>query len=291
MGDAGREDSSAQPYLWMLAGCLAFALMGTCAHALRSSCDWQVIALTRSLLALVLAAVFTLASGGRLVFWKPRTLWWRSLAGSVSLVSTFYAFTRLPVSDVLTLTNMFPIWVAFLSWPVLGEPPAGYVWLSVGSGVAGVVLIQQPHIAEGNFASLIALMSSFFTAVAMLGLHRLQGISPGAIVVHFSGVATVFCILSFFLFGRGVALSGSLDGGSMLLLTGVGATATVGQLFLTKAFAGGSPAKVSVVGLTQVVMAMALDAALFDRSFSPATLAGIALILLPSAWLMLRQGT
>lgn len=212
------------------------------------------------------------------------------LAGSISLISTFYAFTRLPVSDVLTLTNMFPIWVAFLSWPVLGEAPPGHVWLSVVSGAAGVVLVQQPHIAAGNFAALIALLSSFFTAVAMIGLHRLQGVAAGAVVVHFSGVSTLFCVASFFLFGRTTALTATVDGPAWLLLAGVGASATVGQLFLTKAFAAGSPAKVSVVGLTQVVMAMSLDLLLFGRSFSPTTLLGIALIVLPTAWLILRQG-
>ena len=71
-----------------------------------------------------------------------------------------------------------------------------------------------------------------------------------------------------------------------LFLGGLGLAATVGQWFLTKAFAFGSPAKVSVVGLVQVVMGMALDVFLFDRTFSPPTLLGIALILAPTAWLM-----
>ena len=88
------------PYLWMLLGSLAFALMSTLAHALADSCDWQVIALTRAGLAFGFAALLALAAGVRVFVWRPRTLWMRSLAGSVSLVCTFYALTRLPVSDV-----------------------------------------------------------------------------------------------------------------------------------------------------------------------------------------------
>jgi drug/metabolite transporter (DMT)-like permease len=247
-----------------------------------------VIALVRSLVALVLAILVALSARQKLVFWRPRTLWLRSLAGSVSQVSTFYALTHLPVSDVLTLTNMFPIWVALLSYP-LGEPPPGHVWLSVASGVVGVVLIQQPHIAEGNFAALIALMSSFFTAIAMLGLHRLQGIAPVAIVAHFSAVSSVFCLVAFFVFERAVGPVESSDSRSLLLLGGVGVTATIGQWFLTKAFASGSPAKVSVVGLSQVVMAMVLDVVLFDRAFSVPTLLGIVLIVVPTARLLARS--
>src|SRR5207253_1566951 len=105
---------------------------------------------------LVASAALAFASGTRLVFWKPLSLWVRSIAGSVSLVCTFFALTRLPVSDVLTLSNLFPVWVALLAWPLLHQTPSADVWVAVVSGVCGVVLIQQPHIAAGNFASLAA---------------------------------------------------------------------------------------------------------------------------------------
>ena len=188
----------------MVCGSLAFALMATMAHALGSDwdCDWRVIAVSRTFLAMVFATALTLAAGARLVFWGPRSLWIRSIAGSISLVCTFFAFTRLPVSHVLTLTNTFPIWVALLSWPLLRERPPARIWLFIASGILGVYLIQKPHLAEGNFASLIALGSSVSTAVAMIGLHRLHYIDPRAIVVHFSTVSLLFCIASFFFMFR-----------------------------------------------------------------------------------------
>jgi drug/metabolite transporter (DMT)-like permease len=270
---------------------MAFAVMGTLAHALGSSCDWRIIALARSSLALVFGAVLALTASVQLVFLRPRTLWMRSIAGSFSLVGTFFALTRLPVSDVLTLTNMFPIWVAVLSWPLLAERPSNGVWLSVASGVAGVVLIQQPHFAEGNFASLIALGCSFFTAIAMIGLHRLHQIDVRAIVVHFSAVSLLFCTAALLLFERAAPPQGVLEGWTPWMLLGVGVTATVGQLFLTKAFASGPPAKVSVVGLTQIVFAMLLDKLLWDHTFRPASLLGTVLVIAPTAWLMAYRTT
>jgi drug/metabolite transporter (DMT)-like permease len=283
---ASARDASVLPYCWMLAGSLAFTVMASLAHELGSRCDWQVIALARSGLPLVFAATLALASGARLVFWRPRTLWMRSIAGSISLVSTFYIFTRLPVSDVLTLTNMFPIWVALLSWPLLREPPSGEVWISVACGVLGVILIQQPHLATGNRATLIGVGSSLCTAIAMLGLHRLHYLDPWAIVVHFSGVSLVFCLIAFLVFDRSRPVVEQMSAGAVLMLFGVGVTATAGQLCLTKAFATGSPAKVSVVGLSQVAMAMLADALFFGRSFGLATVLGIALIIGPTSWLL-----
>jgi drug/metabolite transporter (DMT)-like permease len=260
--------------------------MGSLAHALGIYCDWPVIALARSTLPLALVSILAVAGGVRLVFLRPRVLWMRSIAGSISLMSTFYCLTQLPVSDVFTLTNMFPIWVALLSWPLLGEAPSPAVWLSVASGAIGVVLIQQPHFARGNYTALVALGSSMFTAVAMLGLHRLRRIDVRAIVVHFSAVSLLFSTAALFLFERPGLARYELTGWPLVLLVAVGLAATVGQIFLTKAFAAGPPAKVSVVGLTQIVFAMILDMLFFDRVFDGMTLAGTVLVVAPTAWLL-----
>jgi drug/metabolite transporter (DMT)-like permease len=274
----------------MLLGSLAFATMGALVHALSNVCDWRVIALVRTFLALIFAGTLAWGARAKLVLWRPGTLWLRSIAGSLSLVCTFFAFTRLPVSDVLTLTNTFPIWVGILSWPLLHEPPSVRVWLSVALGIIGIVIMQQPHLAEGNFASLVALASSFSTALAMIGLQRLHAIDTRAIVVHFSGVACLFCVVSLFFFERVAIGPNTLSGLVLLMLLGVGLSATAGQLLLTKAFTFGSPAKISVVGLTQVVFGMVFDTLVWQHSFQPATLLGMGLVLASTAWVILQRG-
>jgi drug/metabolite transporter (DMT)-like permease len=277
------------PYLWMLSGSVSFALMSALAHGLASRCDWQVIAMARSGLALVFAGLLALAAGSRFVFLRPGVLWMRSLAGSVSVICTFYALTRLPISNVLTLANMFPIWVALLSWPILREVPPGRVWLAVASGIAGVVLIQRPQVGGENLATFVALGASVSTAFAMIGLHRLQGIDARAIVVHFSGVSLLICLASFFVFDHPVASEVNVDGATVGMLCAVGVLATIGQVFLTKAFASGPPASISVVGLTQLDFGMILDMIVWQRSFDSMTLLGMGLVITPSAWLMVAR--
>jgi drug/metabolite transporter (DMT)-like permease len=271
----------------MLCGCFSFAWMGQFAGSLGrdSGCDWRLVALARCSLALLFAVALARLSGAPLVLWRPRILWVRSLAGSVSMVCTFYAFTRLRTSEVLTLTNTFPIWVAVLSWPLFRERPPASVWLAAGCGVLGVVLIQGPHFEQGNVAVPLALASAFSSAVAMLGLHRVRDVEAWAIVAHFSGVATLFAAAACFV-GPPPPIRQAFAGWNLPLLLGVGVTATVGQLFLTWAFSAGPPAKVSVVGLSQVVFALALDLAFVGPAFSPETLAGIGLVVAPTAWVM-----
>ena len=279
-----------QPYLWMLAGSCSFAVMGSIAHALGRVCDWQVVAFFRSFLVMAFAAAMARAAGAKLVLRGPPMLWVRSVAGSLSLVSCFYALTRLPVSTTLTLTNTFPIWVAVLSWPMLREVPGARVWLASLFAVAGVAIIQQPQLEGGRLAVGLALAGAVTTAVAMLGLHRLHGIDPRAIVVHFSAVSSAFCVASFFIFDRGTGLEAVFDPATTAMLLGLGLTATAGQVLLTKAFAAGEPAKVSVVGLTQVVFALLLDVFWWQQPVGPETLAGIALVVAPTAWVMAAKG-
>jgi drug/metabolite transporter (DMT)-like permease len=286
---ASLRRSPISPYLWMLAGSLAFAIMSVLVHSARDACDWRLVAFVRSGLCALFVGVWAIGAGARLVFMRPPVLWLRSICGSLSLVGTFYALPRLPVSDVLTLTNVFPIWVAILSWPILGERPGWRVWLAVACGISGVALIQQPHFAEGNFASLVALACSLSTALAMIGLHRLQGIDPRAIVVHFSVVSMLFVVLAWFVLDGATREPLYLDSRLAFLLLGVGLAASIGQVFLTKAFAAGEPAKVSVVGLSQVVFAMLFDVLLLAHEFNTLSLLGTLLVLAPSAWLMAHR--
>ena len=281
---------STRPYLWMLVGQIAFAIMATLAHALKDYCGWQVIAVGRSTIPMVLIALLAWFAHVPLVIRGTRSLWIRSIAGSISLVCTFFAFTRMPISDVLTITNLFPVWIALLSWPLLGVRPSSTTWLAIVSGVAGVVLIQQPHIAHGNLASFAALASSFCSAVAMLGLHRLHHMDTRAIVFHFSSVSLLFSLSAKLFIPGGTPPAEPWQLITIAMLLGVGVTATIGQVCLTKAFTLGDPAKVAVVGLTQVGFGVIIDAILWERRFELPTILGMVLILTPTAWLMLRGG-
>jgi drug/metabolite transporter (DMT)-like permease len=275
----------------MICGSFFSALMGQITHLLRDDVDWRIIALIRCGLALVFSVGLAKSSGAKLVFRGSVALWVRGCASSISLLCSFYALTRLAPSEVMTLTNTLPIWVAFLSWPVLRCRPTLSVWLAAVCGVLGVVLIQSRHFESGpnsataSWAIALSLTAAFTSAIAMLGLHRVKDIHPWAIVVHYSGVATLF-VLGTWAVGALPDLSPLNHGQNLLMLLGVGVTATLGQLCVTRAFTLGQPDRVSVAGLSQVVFALGLGLIFEVSDVTRVTLAGIALILAPTAWVM-----
>jgi drug/metabolite transporter (DMT)-like permease len=287
----------ARPYVWMLCGTFSFSVMAVLAEYLTGRptpdspplCDWQTVAVFRAGLVALFASMLAWQAGVKLVWFRPWRLWVRSVAGSCSMVCAFYAFGRLPSSDVVTLSNTFPIWVAVLSWPLYGHLPGWKTGAAILVGVLGVALVEQPHLEAGNLGVFAALASAGFTAVAMLGLHRLNDIDPRAVVVHFSAVATVFCGVAFLVTPRSEPVERVVEAGVLLKLLGIGVSATIGQVFLTLAFGRGAPAKVSVVGLTQVVFVMAMCAWAFDRIPNEVAIVGTALVMAPTAWLLTQS--
>ncbi len=278
-----------RPGFWMLGGAVAFAAMGAFTHALGPRCDWLVVALVRALFMFASTATLAVASGVQLVVWNPPTLWTRSLAGSFSLVCNFFALTQLPVADALTLSNMYPLWIVLMTAWLLRQPPSTREVVAVASGLVGVALIERPQLGGNGFAATVALISSVSSAVAMLGLHRLRHVDTKAVVAHFAGVASL--IAGGWLLTRPDAISTALlDPITVLLLLGVAFSGTIGQFCLTKAYAHGTPSRIAVIGLTQVVFGMGFDVALWGRSLTPLTFAGFLLVLAPTAWLSGRAG-
>jgi drug/metabolite transporter (DMT)-like permease len=275
---------TARPALWMIAGAFAFATMSALTYALGPRCDWLVIALIRAVCMFSISAGIARWSRVRLHLWTPPTLWLRSVSGSVSLVCNFYAMTRLPVADVLTLTNTYPLWIMLLSAIALRLPPTAGETAGVLCGLAGVVLVQQPHLGGDRLAALVALAASVSTAVAMLGLHRLRGVAAPAIVAHFAGVASVIAAVWLAL-RSGSDILWPHGAETWAMIAGVAISGTAGQFCLTRAYAAAPPSEIAVVGLSQVVFAIAFDVLLWGRRLSPPTLAGIALVLAPCAWL------
>lgn len=285
-------------YLWMLIGSIFFAAMSLLTESLGAHFSFTWIVAIRSLIAAIWMIGLTLASGHRLVFFKPRSLWMRSLAGCTAMLCLFYALTHYDVAVILSLSGTFPIWVAVLSWPLLGHFPSWSTWLALAISFVGMSLVYlaadeasimrlaAPH-HQPTAAILAAVAAAMFSGVALIGLHKVKEVEPSAVVAHFSGVSTIICLALWAAMPNQQGLAPS-DSWTWLRLLGVGLTATVGQFFLTKAFQHGQPARVAVVGLSQVAIAGLYKWIFYQRAPGWLSLLGMALILAATVWVMLR---
>ena len=281
----------------MLVGSLFFAIMALLAESLKEQFSFPWISAIRSGVATVLAFLLAFIAGSKLVFLKPYTLWIRSLSGWISMMFCFYAMTHYDVEIVLALTNSYPIWVAILSWPILGVLPNARSWLALLVSCGGMALIYYGSYDESDVVSTYsnpqwaipaAILASIMSGVALINLHRLKGIDARAIVTHFSAVATLGSLLVWISLPNPTDLV-TADQWSWARLIGVGIAATGGQLCLTKAFSTGSPSNVSIVGLSQVVFAAVFKWVLERELPSLVSASGMLLVMAATIWVMLNK--
>ncbi|MCU0712574.1 MAG: DMT family transporter [Pirellula sp.] len=281
----------------MLIGSLFFAIMALLAESLKEQFSFPWISAIRSGVATCLAFALAFAAGSKLVFFKPFTLWIRSISGWVSMMFCFYAMTHYNVEIVLALTNSYPIWVAILSWPILGIVPNAKSWIALIVSCFGMGLIYYGSDNAGDVVSTYsnphwaipaAILASIMSGVALINLHRLKGIDARAIVTHFSAVATLGSLLVWLALPVPSDLTAT-DDWSVLRLLGVGIAATVGQLCLTKAFSTGQPANVSIIGLSQVVFAAIFKWFLERQVPSLLSTLGMLLVMAATIWVILGK--
>jgi drug/metabolite transporter (DMT)-like permease len=282
----------------MLIGSVCFAAMALLAESLRDQFTYPWITMVRSGIATTLAIALTLLCGAQLVFLRPATLWIRSLSGWASMICGFYAITHYDVEIVLALTNMYPLWVAILSWPLLGKTPSLKTWLALFVSCIGMWLVYASSISfdtiqtsrsyNPRLAIPMAVLAGMLSGVALINLHRVKHIDTRAVVAHFSAVATVlsFVVWIFLPVSPPVDV---VDRASVLRLLGVGLAATLGQICLTKAFSTGAPAQVSVVGLSQVVVAVIVKFIIEGRIPTAGSMLGMSLVVASTIWVILSH--
>jgi len=273
------KSSNNKAIFWMIVGGFDFATMGALIHALGSECDWLILAFLRMFMSFLLALFLTRRAGLKPFLIDRPLLWLRSLVGCAAMIATFFALTELPISDVAVITESRPIWVAIMAGFILGETTGKRVWLSIILGMTGVVLVEHAHMTDQNLAGLAAFFAAIAGALVMVLLRKLRDIDPRTIVAHFSGTASLVCLLLIFILGRKFDLAFLENPVNVLMLAGVGIFGTIGQLAMTKAFSIGEAPGVAAAGFIRVGFSAGYDVLIWQHAFQPATLLGVALIL------------
>ncbi len=281
--------SNGKGVLWMVMGGFAFATMGALTHELGKHCDWLIIAFFRMLISFIITFGLARAAGINPFVFNNRTLWLRSFIGSSAMLGTFYALTKLPISEIAIITETRPIWVALVAGYILGETSGRRIWLSIIFGIVGVVLVEHPRIMEQNFASLIAVYAALGGAVVMICLRKLKGLDPRVIVIHFSATATIVTLITLFTVRGEVDLSVFNNTNIIFMLLGVGVFGTIGQLAMTKAFSVGEAPSVASASFIKVGFSAGYDLLIWQYIFNPTTIVGMILILASTGWLFAKR--
>lgn len=193
----------------------------------------------------------------------------RGLMGFAALSCFFYALIHLPLADATVIQYTNPVFTAWLGWMVLGEALTATEAVLSGAGLLGVLLIARPTLLFGGAGAArleplavgIGLAGALFSASAYVSVRKLSRTEhPIMIVFYFTLVtvpASVPGLLRHALWPTAHELG---------LLMGVGVSAVMGQVYLTRGLQREPAGRATAIGYVQIVFA-ALWGVLWFREY------------------------
>lgn len=218
----------------------------------------------------------------------------RGLVGVTAMGLGFFALTRLPLPDAITLNYAQPLIVVVLSAVFMGEVVRIYRWSAVAVGFLGVIIIAWPKLtlltgdagleaaeAVGVIAALCAATGS---AVAMLLVRRLvQTEKTATIVLWFSVTATV---LSLFTIPFGWA---DLSREQYLALAGAGVCGGVAQILMTECYRHAELSTIAPFEYTSMLLAIVIGYFAFGDVPTLYTLVGGMIVIGAGLFIIWRE--
>lgn len=197
----------------------------------------------------------------------------RAIFGLTAMYCFFFALGRMPLADAVLLNYTAPIFTPIIAIFLLREEVPAHVWWAIGVGFAGVVLILKPGHDLFTPVAFVGLASGLFAAFAMTTIRRMSVTEPTVrIVFYFAVVGTLASAVPLYWSWQSVDLS------LVFPLTAIGVLATVGQLFLTKAYSIAPAARVGTLTYATVVFAALYGWAFWDEAPDIYTALGAVLV-------------
>jgi S-adenosylmethionine uptake transporter len=266
--------------LWMVAAALLFSLMGVCIKLAGRQYGIAEIVFYRSLFGVLSLAAFVRWRGFTLATPLAGVHVRRSSFGVAALALWFYATMVLPLGTAMTLNYTSPLFLAaFLVGVTLrrGDRVDVKLLTAVAVGFVGVLMVLQPSFSDEQLVPALAgLMSGLLSAAAYWYVRELGrlGEPEWRTVFYFSLTGTLLGLAA-------AAIAGftAHDGLGILLLLGVGTTATLAQLAMTRAYSHGHTLVVANLQFSAVVFASALGVAFFGDRIPLSGWLGIGVII------------
>jgi S-adenosylmethionine uptake transporter len=266
--------------LWMLVAAVLFSVMGAMVKIAIQQYGVLEIVFYRSLIGVIGLYAFVHWRGASLATPVASKHLARGVVGTAALSLWFYATGELPLGTALTLNYTSPLFLAALAVGVslrAGDHVDWRLVVAILIGFGGVLMLLQPSYSGAQVVAASAgLLSGVLSAVAYWYVRTLGrlGEPEWRTVFYFALSGTILGLV-------GTAIRGFSphDARGIALLAGVGITATLAQLAMTRAYAYGNTLVVANLQYVAVVTAALLGIAVFNDHIPLVGWLGIATII------------
>jgi drug/metabolite transporter (DMT)-like permease len=262
--------------LLLLLSELVFTGLGALVKYLAPHYSNAQIVFFRNLFALLLLLPYLLARG-KLVFKadKLRFHFLRSTTGITSMYLYFYCLGVLPLGEVTLLAQTAPIWIPVIAYFWLGDALKKRYLISGLIGIAGVAFVVRPDADTFSPVYFLGLLGAMLAASSKVTIRRMSDSETAHMIVfYFSLISTVITAIPAFVQWQPIVTS------DWPALLGLGVTAAVGQMLMTRAFMLAPPSRIGAWGYMQVVFAFSAGWLLWREPIQPLSLFGALLIII-----------
>ncbi len=267
-----------QGVLWMLIATFFFSLMGTFVKLGGENFTPTELVFYRSSISLVFIMLVMRWSNVSYSSNYMKLHLTRSVIGFISLLFFFYAINHLPLSTAISLNYTSPLFLGLLMPLILKRKVKKGLFLSVMIGFVGVFFILKPTFENHNyFPGLIGLISGLGAAMAYLFVTQLGQLKEPVLrtIFYFTLISTI-CSGIMMLSGEVSPIQFKY----MLVLLGLGVSATIAQIAITKAYLVGNTLGNAGLSYLTIIFTTLIGVVWFDEFIDWKTALGILLIII-----------
>jgi drug/metabolite transporter (DMT)-like permease len=274
--------------LWMLASAVTFTAMTTLIKFLGADYPAALQTFYRQAVGfLILTPVILRHRGAAFATSRPWILIFRSSAGTIGLILSFYAYQKMPLADANALSFTRTLWLVPLAAFVVREHVGPLRVAAAVVGFLGVLVMVRPG-AGGHFAiglpALAMLTSSFLFSLTVTGMKVMtRDHSPMVLLVWSASLGLILAIPGAFLAWRWPSPA------DLALLAAMGAIGTLNQWTYIKGMQVGDAAAMAPIDYTRLVMAMGAGFLLFHELPGPWTLIGSGVVVGSTLFITWRE--
>jgi drug/metabolite transporter (DMT)-like permease len=264
-----------------------FTVMNLFAKLLSANHSVIEIAFYRNLIASLPFLVAAFAFGRRDILVlrsKPVLVGVRAAIGTLSLVTTFAAFSLMPMADTTVLLFTSTLFVPVLGVIFLGESVGPYRWAAVAIGFIGVVIMAQPSGQVYTLGIAVALCAALMHATLQIILRYLGRYErPETIACYFFIIGTFLCALPL------PFIAVRPTWAELPLLFGVGLSGALAQWLMSVAFHNARAAIVTVFNYSGIVWATLFGWMIWQEWPLPTVMAGAAVVIVSNLVMIWRE--
>jgi drug/metabolite transporter (DMT)-like permease len=213
---------------------------------------------------------------------------WVQLARGVILVAEIcvmvMGFVKLGLIEAHAVFASYPLLIAALSGPILGEKVGWRRWTAILVGFLGILVILQPGVAVVSPWALVPLLAALMFALYGLLTRYVARVDPAPVSFFWTGVVGAVAITPF-----GLATwtwMTPTDWGWMATLC---CTAILGHWLLIRAYAVAEASAIQPFAYLQLVFASGIGLLVFDEVLRLNVVAGAAIVVAAGVFTLWRQ--